>query len=198
MVQRPKHRVVFEQALSSAVVRGAILVAAVVAAGACGGDKKCVDKSKDELESCRAESDKLQQEIVSLKRQLAQALANPGSIKIDPEVLKIDGKVVMPKLKEGTLTQQQVIRTMSQNKPVLKQCYERALKKNNSLRHQKITVTVGFKVRPNGTPSDISVRPNYDSTMIDCMRKAIRRWRFPSFKGQPVGVESPLTLTPKR
>jgi hypothetical protein len=140
----------------------------------------------------------MQQEIVDLKRQLAQALANPGMIKVDPSVLMIDGKNVVPKLKEGTLSQDQVVSTMAQNKKVLKACYERAMKKNVRLRRQSINLTVAFKIRPTGKPDNISVRPNYDSLMIDCMRKAIKRWRFPAFSGQPVGVESPLTLTPKR
>ena len=164
----------------------------------CGGNNKCVDVSKPALDKCKEEGDRLRKEVVDLKRQLAQALANPGSIKVDPSVLMINGKHVAPKLREGTLSQQQVIATMSQNKKVLKACYERAMKKNPSLRRQTITLTVGFSVRPNGTPGSISVRPNYDSLMIDCMRKAIKRWRFPKFSGQPVGVESPLTLTPKR
>lgn len=175
-----------------------IAVAAWVVAAGCGGNKKCVDVSKPALDKCREEGDQLRKEVVDLKRTLAQALANPGTIKVDPSVLMIDGQHVAPKLKEGTLGQEQVIATMQQNKKVLKACYERAMKKNPSLRRQSITLTVGFSVKNNGVPASISVRPNYDSMMIDCMRKAIQRWRFPTFSGQPVGVESPLTLTPKR
>jgi hypothetical protein len=141
--------------------------------------------------------DSKQKEINQLKLQLAQALANPGSIKVDPSVLTINGKHLMPKLREGNLTQEQVVSTMRTNKRVLKACYERAMKKNTNLRRQKITLTVGFKVNPSGIPAHISVTPNYDGRMIDCMKKAIKRWRFPSFSGQAVGVESPLTLTPK-
>ena len=163
----------------------------------CGGDKKCVDVSRPALDECKEHGDKLRKEVVDLKRQLAQSLANPGTIKVDPSVLMVNGRHVMPKLKEGTLSQDQVIATMRANKKVLKACYERAMKKNLSLRRQTITLTVGFKVQPSGIPAGISVRPNYDSMMLDCMRKAIKRWRFPTFSGQPVGVESPLTLTPK-
>ena len=175
-----------------------LVCAVCLAAISCGGDKKCVDVSGAALEECRGEGDKLRKEVVDLKRHLAQSLANPGTITVDPSVLMINGRHVAPKLREGTLSQDEVITTMRQNKKVLKACYERAMKKNPSLRRQTITLTVGFSVRPTGIPSSISVRPNYDSMMVDCMRKAIKRWRFPPFTGQPVGVESPLTLTPKR
>ena len=164
----------------------------------CGSKEECVDKSKAALTQCQAKSDKQQAEIISLKRSLAQALANPGSIKVDPSVLMIDGKPIKVKKHEGTLSQDQVVATMRRNKPVLQACYERAMKKNPSLSHQKITLTVGFSVLPKGTASHISISPNYDSMMVDCMKKAIRRWRFPHFTGQPVGVQSPLTLRPQR
>jgi len=166
-------------------------------ATSCGG-KKCVDVSKPALDECRGEGDKLRKEVVDLKRLLAQAMANPGTIQVDPSVLMINGQHVAPKLSEGNLTQEQVVSTIQQNKKVLKACYERAMKKNPSLRRQSITLTLALAVRPTGIPADISVRPNYDGLMIDCMRKAILRWRFPTFNGQSVGVESPLTLTPKR
>lgn len=175
-----------------------VAIALAVALAACGGNKKkCVDKSAPALSQCKQRSDKLQSEVNDLKRKLAQALANPGTIKVDPDVLKIDGKTIVPQYKEGTLTQEQVVRTISANKRVLRACYERALKKNVGLRRQRITLTISFKVRNSGTPTNILVRPNYDSWMMDCMRKAIRRWRFPSFSGMPVDVETPLTLTPK-
>jgi hypothetical protein len=176
-----------------------ILVVAITTLGlfSCGGKKTCIDVSRPALDECRSEGDKLRKEIIDLKRTLAQALANPGTIKVDPSVLMVNGQLIKPNYKEGTLTQDQVIETMRQNKKVLKACYERAMKKNPALRRQTITLTVGFSVKPAGLPANISVSPNYDSMMIDCMRKAIMRWRFPPFTGQPVGVESPLTLTPK-
>jgi hypothetical protein len=161
--------------------------------------EQCVDQSRQPLEECRTNLDKLQSENTTLKRQLAQALANPGTIKVDPSVLGLEGKVEKgPAPKEGSLSQEQVIATMRQNKGVLQACYERAMKKNTALTHQKVTLTVGFSVKPSGVADDINISPNYDSMMIECMKKAIVRWRFPTFVGQPVGVESPLTLTPRK
>lgn len=164
----------------------------------CKDNVRPSDQSSQELEQCKNEMDQLQREINSLKRQLAQALANPGTIKVDPSALMIDGKYIEVKPQEGTLSQEQVISTMKQNKSVLQACYERAMKKNTALTQQRITVTVGFSVKPTGLASNISISPNYDSMMVDCMKKAIMRWRFPAFTGQPVGVESPITLTPRK
>lgn len=176
----------------------AVLAVAMLTLAACGGKKQeCGDPSKGALDDCKGKQTQLQEEVNNLKRQLAQALANPGSIKVDPTVLMINGEVIMPKVQEGNLSQEQVVETIQLNKKVLKACYERALKKNGNLRRQSITLTLAFTVKPSGNADGISVRPNYDSLMIDCMQKAIQRWRFPNFTGQPVGVESPLTLTPK-
>lgn len=188
----------------SRVYRGAagallLLLPLTLTACKCGQEQPCVDSSKPELEQCKLTGDKLQSEINNLKRLLAQALASPGTIKIDPSVLTIGGKpikVVAPK--EGSLSQEQVVATIRMNKGVLQACYERAMKKNTALTHQKITLTLAFQVKPAGNAADISISPNYDSMMIDCMKKAIVRWHFPTFTGQPVGVESPITLTPRK
>ncbi len=174
-----------------------LLLAAALCTG-CPEEKVCVDKSKKPLDECTQRLDQLQQEVNTLKRQLAQALANPGTIQIDPEVLAINGE--MPKEyapREGTLTQEQVISTISVNKAVLKRCYEKAMKKNAKLQQQAITLTLSFKVMTSGSPDAIIIKPNYDFEMNDCMKKAIKRWRFPTFRGQPVDVESPLRLSPK-
>jgi hypothetical protein len=176
----------------------AALILSIPGCGGCERKEPCVDNSKPQLDECRVLADRLQSENNSLKRQLAQALANPETIKVDPSVLTIDGKPIRVEVKEGSLSEQQVIATMRQNKGVLQACYERAMKKNTALTHQKITLTVGFRVRPDGTLDNLNISPNYDSLMIDCMKKAVLRWRFPAFVGQPVGVESPLTLTPRK
>lgn len=164
----------------------------------CGKKAPCVDLSKPELEQCKANVDKLQAEINELKKTLAQAIASPGTIEVDPSVLTIGGKPIQVKPVEGNLAQEDVVRTMRENKGVLQACYERAMKKNTSLSQQKVTLNVAFSVQPTGESNDISISPNYDSGMISCMTKAIRRWKFPRFNGRPVGVQSPLTLTPRK
>ncbi|MBW2733065.1 MAG: AgmX/PglI C-terminal domain-containing protein [Deltaproteobacteria bacterium] len=161
--------------------------------------KKCVDKSKPALAECQKRTDALQRQVNDLKVTLAQALQNPGTIKVDPALLELDGpgKKRRVVLKEGTLKQEEVIKVIRLGKSGLQACYNRALKRNSALHHSKLTLTLDFKVRASGDPATISLRPNSDAKMIDCMKKAIKRWRFPHFRGQPVGVVSPVTLRPR-
>lgn len=180
----------------------AMLLGLALSLPACGGAKQkpCVDKSKPALDQCNTRAEELQKQLNDVKVKLAQALANPGTIKVDPELLTLVGpggkkrKIV---LREGTLKQAQVIKVFRLGKGALQACYNRALKRNSSLHHSSLTLNLAFKVRASGTPTGISVRPNRDAKMIDCMKKAITRWKFPRFSGQPVGVESPVTLRPK-
>ena len=177
----------------------ALFTVAVVGAG-CEKPPPCVDKSKKPLEDCRLAMDKLQSDILSLKRQLALAKAAPGSIKVDdPEVTEIDGKKpYVPKPQEGTLSQNQVVAAIKKNIPALRKCYERAMKKHESMQISKLNLTIEFKVQPSGKPSGLYIRPNKVQEMTDCMKKSIKRWRFPAFTGQPVGVVYPLTLSPRK
>lgn len=174
------------------------LVSTLLVSG-CQKAQDCVDKSKPALDECQKRSEALQRKLNDLKITLAQALQNPGTIKVDPELLQLEGpgKKRRIVLKEGTLKQGQVISVISVGKSGLQACYTRALKRNSALHHSKLTLTLDFKVKSSGDPVAISLRPNSDAKMIDCMKKAIKRWRFPRFQGQPVGVVSPVTLRPK-
>ncbi len=189
--------------MTTATMRSALtmLLGLALSLPACGGKQKpCVDKSKAGLAKCNAQVETLQKQLNDLKIKLAQALANPGTIKVDPELLTLvgpGGKKRKITLREGTLKQTEVIRVFRLGKGALQACYNRALKRNSSLHHASLTLNLAFKVRASGTPMGISVRPNRDAKMSDCMKKAIRRWKFPRFSGQPVGVESPVTLRPK-
>ncbi len=168
--------------------------------GACEKPPPCVDKSKKPLEDCRLAMDKLQSDILSLKRQLALAKAAPGTIKVDdPSVTEIEGKKpYVPKPQEGTLSQTQVVSGIKKNIPALRKCYERTMKKVESLQMSKLMLTIELKVQPSGKPSGIYIRPSRHQEMTDCMKKSIKRWRFPAFTGQPVGVVYPLTLSPRK
>ena len=177
------------------------LVLSLVSTSVSCNQEPCVDKSKPKLDECNASAESLQKEINSLKRQLAQAIANPGTLKVDPSVLMIDGKsiaVAKAGTAEGTLSQDQVVATLRKSKASLQPCYNRALKRDSSLHHRPIRLTLSMKVHPSGSARSISLSPNYESQMTECMKRAIARWQFPPFKGSPVGIESPVTFTPRR
>lgn len=170
----------------------------MIAVTACKDDS--ADRWKAQLATCRTDLDQQQRQVNDLKRKLASAIANPGTIKVDPSVLVIDGRPIKaprPGTREGSLAQEQVVATLRENKGSLQPCYNRALKRDSGLHHRKIKLNLSMKVRPSGMPADITVGPAYDLQMIDCMKKAIRRWKFPAFSGGSVEVESPMTFTPK-
>ncbi|MBK8482151.1 MAG: AgmX/PglI C-terminal domain-containing protein [Proteobacteria bacterium] len=172
------------------------------AGGGCNSEPQAgqqqLDRSLEALRKCESERDRLQEDLNALKVKLAQALANPGTIKVDPALLTIEGKSLMAPAREGTLTQEQVFAVIGRSKGSLEACYTRALKRNSALHHGSITLNVSFSVRSTGRPTRIDIQPNRDGPMIACMVKAIERWPFPEFEGQPVDVEAPVTLLPKR
>jgi hypothetical protein len=74
-----------------------------------------------------------------------------------------------------------------------KPCYERALKRNANL--QFVTqVKVQLTATPDGHGKDVRISPRADGEMEACMAQVISRWRFPTFKGQPVVMEVPVNL----
>ena len=178
----------------------AVVVAFTAMGAGCEKPPPCVDHSKKPLEACKLNADKLQSEILDLKRQLALAKASPGTINVnDPSVTEVEGdKPHVPKPIEGNLSQAQVVGVIKKNIPALRKCYERAMKKNSSLQMSKVKLSIEFKVTPRGAPSGVYIRPIKDVKMNDCMKRLIGRWRFPAFTGQPVGVVYPLTLSPRK
>jgi hypothetical protein len=190
-------------ALKMGSVSAALLGVCALASVSCKSQPKqkpCVDKSAPALKTCNEKADKLQQQLNSLKVKLAQALQNPGTIKVDPTLLELvgpDGKKKKIVLQEGSLKPAQVTKVMRLGKAALQSCYTRALKRNTALHHTRLKLQMAFKVRPSGSPTSISLKPNRDAKMIDCMVKAIRRWKFPAFTGQPVDVKTTVPLVPK-
>ena len=79
-------------------MRTACLMASLAGVGALAGCKRGADEetlrrlseANDKVVSCKREVDDLKKEISSLKRQLAQAMANPGKLNLtDPEVINL-------------------------------------------------------------------------------------------------------------
>ena len=85
-----------------------------------------------------------------------------------------------------------------QGAQALQMCYERALKKNSALQFQAgVSVTLEITVKPTGHVKEMDLAPHVDKDMLECVRMAVTRWKFPPFAGEPVVVTQKLTLTPK-
>jgi hypothetical protein len=160
--------------------------------------------------ACKSEVGELKSQVASLKRQLAEAAANPNRLQLtDPEVLNLiadlrkqkraagtDGDEVV--IGKGDLKPQDASRVVKQNAQAIQVCYERALKRNSALQYQVgLALVVELTVRPTGAVKEVNVRPSVDADMTSCFQTAAMRWKFPTFGGEPVVVAQKVTLTPK-
>jgi hypothetical protein len=162
-------------------------------------------ETTDKLLQCRKDNNDLTNEVAGLKRQLAQAVANPGKITLnDPEIINLiasirgdsGGDIALGK---GALNPKEASKVVMQGAMALRQCYERALKKNQALQFQSgVAVTLGITVRPQGSVQGVEVVPSVDHEMTACIKTAAMRWKFPTFNGAAVTIEQKLTLTPSK
>jgi hypothetical protein len=163
-----------------------------------------LNEANDKLVDCRKETNALKSEIAGLKRQVAQAMANPTRIVLtDPEIINlvasIRGTVPSGGDERGALDPAVASKIVLQGAPALRQCYERALKKNQSLQFQSgVGLTLDITVAPQGTVEDVGVNPSIDTEMTSCIKSAAMRWKFPTFAGSAVTIEQKVTLTPTK
>ena len=188
---------------------GWLLSAGVLLLGACDTKAKeqltkKLDEATDNLLACKKENSELSGQIAALKNQLATAVANPDRIVLtDPEIINLVASIreqagVDP-LGKGALDPRVASKIVMDGAPALRQCYERALKKNESLQYRSdLGVTLGITVQPQGTVENVGVSPSVDEGMTTCIKNAARRWKFPKFAGRSVTIEQKLTLTPTK
>jgi hypothetical protein len=166
---------------------------------------KRLNETSDNLVQCRKDLSGAKAEVAGLKRQLAQAMANPGKITLtDPEIIQLIASIrgsapPAPGGGHGQLDPALASKVVMQGAPALRQCYERALKRNQNLQFQaNMGVTLNVTVKPQGTVEDVALSPSVDAEMTTCIRTAAMRWKFPSFAGDAVTIEQKLTLTPTK
>jgi hypothetical protein len=183
-------------------------LAAVAACGSKGKEEamKLLNESNDKLLQCRKDTNDLRNEVSLLKRQLATAMANPSKLTLtDPEIIELIASIkgaavaAAPSGAKNQLDPAQASKVVYQGSQALRQCYERALKRNPDLQYQAgIGVTLAVTVRPQGSVDEVDVRPSVDGEMTSCIRTAAMRWKFPAFAGEAVTIEQKLTLTPSK
>ncbi|HEY0714525.1 MAG TPA: AgmX/PglI C-terminal domain-containing protein [Polyangia bacterium] len=183
---------------------------AAASLAACDGKEKAdlnkrLSEASDKLVECRRETTQLRAEVAGLKRQLATALANPGKITLtDPEIINLiasirGGGAPAGGPPKGALDPAQASKVVQNGAMALRQCYERALKRNQNLQFQAgLAVTLNVTVAPQGSVQDVALSPSVDNEMTSCIRQAAMRWKFPTFSGEAVTIEQKLTLTPTK
>jgi len=186
------------------------------ALGACSkqadsGLSKRLDEATTEVVKLKGEKSALTDEVASLKKQLVAALADPSTFRLrDPEIIELIAEARgVPsssvgqigdelKIGKGDLDPATASKIVMAGARALQQCYERALKKNAALQYQAgVQMTLGLTVAPTGSVSAVTVKPNIDSSLTECIDSASTRWKFPKFAGTPVTIEQKIMLTPK-
>ena len=193
-------------------VTAALLVTLALAGCQKSADEQLTARLKeanDKLVTCRGEANDLKAQNAELKRKLAEAMANPARVQLtDPDILNLiaeikgnrggageGGEVVLGK---GALDPKEASRVVKHGAQALQRCYERALKKNAALQMQSgLGVMLELTVKPTGLVQGMSLTPQVDADLTDCVRSTVTRWKFPPFAGESVVVTQKLTLTPK-
>ncbi len=173
-----------------------------------------LNEASSKIVECQKETAAAKNEVTALKRQLAEAMANPSKVVLtDPDIIELVAKVKAAKaaaapadaeggdevkLGKGDLNPRDASRIVLQGAGAMQACYERALKKNASLQYQAgVGLTLGITVRPTGNVSAVDVAPSVDSGMTQCIKAAALHWKFPKFAGAAVTIEQRVSLTPK-
>jgi hypothetical protein len=91
------------------------------------------------------------------------------------------------------LSQSQILKVIKQYKKSLQRCHERQLKRE-PLKESRLTLR--FRIRASGRTGNVSIGRKYDGTVLkSCLDSLVKRWRFPSFRGEPIDIEYPLIFT---
>jgi hypothetical protein len=189
-------------------MRAPLVVASLLSFASCkkGADEETLrrlSEASDAVVACKRENNDLKNEVASLKRQLAQALANPTKITLtDPEIINLIADIRGGKAPSGdvkpSLDPGEASKVVFQGAKAMQVCYERALKKNQALQYQAgVGLTLDITVKPAGVVDAVDVQPSVDKDMTACIKTAAMRWKFPTFQGEPVTVSQKVTLTPK-
>jgi hypothetical protein len=161
----------------------------------------CTGGANDDGQKAKLASDLVQckNEVSNLKDQLADAKAQLAKIEADKTV-KLDALAVKAgdgaKHVEGNIAPEAVVKVVRQNSGGLRACYEKALKRKPDLQYVA-AVTARFEVRNTGSAASVNFAPHTDSEMEHCMAQTMGKWRFPTFQGDPVAFEQPVSLVAK-
>jgi hypothetical protein len=186
-----------------------VAFAVVTAAAACNKEAdealtRQLLESNDKVLACQKELAETKSQVKSLKRQVAEALANPSHVQLkDPEIIElvasIRGTAPAPSGEvQPTLDTRKASEVFLQGAHAMQMCYERALKKNVALQTQSgIGFKLGITVKSTGLVEDVNIQPSVDKGLSDCIRSTAMHWKFPTFQGEAVTVEQNFKLTPK-
>jgi hypothetical protein len=187
-------------------MRALLILTGAVALASCSKAKeedlsRRLSESTDKVLACNKQVNELKNEVSGLKRQLAQAMANPSKVVLtDPDIINLIASIKGGPVEvgKGGLDPRDASRVVNQGARAMQMCYERALKKNQALQYQAgVGLTLDITVRPAGSVETVQLSPAIDQDFSACIKTAAMRWKFPAFQGESIVISQKVTLTPK-
>lgn len=121
----------------------------------------------------------------------------PADIQLaEKEEQKVTANIqAAPPKMEGSLDQMALTRVVKSRMTLLKECYERELKRDPRLKGK---IVVRFTVNESGTVEDLSIEENTlgSEGVAQCMIQRMSRFRFPPAEGGGSTVSYPFVFTP--
>jgi hypothetical protein len=173
------------------------LALAISCSGGGGGDDPAIRKQMaDDLVKCQNERLNFKEQLQAAQAELKQLKeAQNPTVKLDPIELRPAGPAG-EKHVEGNLPPEAVMKVFKTNQGALRACYEHGLKRNPNLQYVA-SVNAKFAVKNTGSAVNVGFSPHADVEMEKCMAQAIGKWKFPSFTGDPVQFDYPVSLVAK-
>ena len=95
---------------------------------------------------------------------------------------------------DGELSQAQISRVMRRQIKALRDCYERALKRDRGLKGKLV---IRFEIMETGRTANVEFDDLMGSPdVVSCIRRRAKYWRFPKPEGGSVFVAYPIVFTP--
>ena len=95
---------------------------------------------------------------------------------------------------DGELSQAAISRVLNRQKKALRDCYERALKRDRSLKGK---IVISFEILETGRTSNVEIDDRMGSTAVArCISGRVKYWRFPKPAGGSVFVDLPIVFQP--
>jgi TonB family protein len=95
---------------------------------------------------------------------------------------------------DGELDQAEISKVLKRQMGALRDCYERALKRDRKLAGK---VTIRFEITEEGRTSNVELEDTMGNAEVkSCIRDRVRSWRFPKPDGGSVFVTTPIVFAP--
>jgi predicted Zn finger-like uncharacterized protein len=122
----------------------------------------------------------------TLSEEQRKLLERMGGGANDPDLNKLARNAEEPRggAVASELTPQQLTKVVQDNKNQLQRCYETALRAAGGKQDAAIKISVNVLVGGSGTAKSVSTTGDGLGNMTDCIRSAVKHWRFPQAQSE--------------